>query len=71
MSTSAIIMMVVGLGTVWGGVIVTVMIALGVEKKNKLKASKQFNKQQGKGYFSEYTLMIPFSFYVKFSTHND
>lgn len=40
MSTSAIIMMVVGLGTVWGGAVVTVLIALGVEKKNKLKASK-------------------------------
>ncbi len=39
MSTSAIIMMVVGLGTVWGGAIVTVLIALRVEKKNKQKAS--------------------------------
>lgn len=40
MSTGAVIMMVTGLGTVWGGAIVTVLIALAVEKKNKLKAEK-------------------------------
>jgi len=37
MSTSAIIMMLVGLSTVWGGAIVTILIALAVEKKNKLQ----------------------------------
>ncbi|WP_141722937.1 MetS family NSS transporter small subunit [Cellulosilyticum sp. I15G10I2] len=37
MSTSAIIMMIIGCGTVWGGVIVTILIALAVEKKNNLK----------------------------------
>jgi hypothetical protein len=37
MSTGAVIMMLVGLGTVWGGVIVTIIIALIVEKKNKNK----------------------------------
>jgi hypothetical protein len=35
MSTSAIIMMVLGLGTVWGGAIITIIIALAVENKNK------------------------------------
>ncbi len=35
MSTGAIIMMILGLGTVWGGAIVTIVIALAVEKKNK------------------------------------
>ncbi len=40
MSTGAVIMMLVGLGTVWGGVIVTVLIALAVEKKNKLRAGQ-------------------------------
>ena len=40
MSLSAIIMMVVGLGTVWGGLIVTIFIALAVEKKNKLSTNK-------------------------------
>lgn len=40
MSTGAIIMMLVGLGTVWGGMIVTILIALAVEKKNKSLASK-------------------------------
>ncbi len=37
MSTSTIIMMIIGCGTVWGGAIVTIIIALAVEKKNKLK----------------------------------
>lgn len=36
MSTGAILMMVIGLGTVWGGALVTILIALAVEKKNKL-----------------------------------
>ncbi|PKM94891.1 MAG: hypothetical protein CVU84_08170 [Firmicutes bacterium HGW-Firmicutes-1] len=36
MSTSAILMMVIGCGTVWGGTVVTIIIALNVEKK-KLK----------------------------------
>lgn len=39
MTTGAIIMMIVGLGTVWGGVILTVIIALAVEKKNKLQGN--------------------------------
>ena len=37
MSTGALIMMFVGLGTVWGGAIVTIIIALVVEKRNKSK----------------------------------
>ena len=37
MSTGAIIMMVLGLGTVWGGAAVAIVIALVVEKKNKLQ----------------------------------
>lgn len=37
MSTGAVIMMLVGLGTVWGGAIVTIIIALVVEKRNKNK----------------------------------
>jgi hypothetical protein len=36
MSTSAIIMMIVGCGIVWGGSVVTILIALSVDKKNKL-----------------------------------
>lgn len=36
MSTSAIIMMLVGLGAVWGGAIVTVAIALAADKKTNL-----------------------------------
>lgn len=36
MSASAIIMMIIGCGTVWGGTIVTILIALAVDKKNKL-----------------------------------
>ena len=39
MSASAIIMMIVGLGTVWGGCIVTISIALAVDKKNKQKVN--------------------------------
>lgn len=34
MSTGAIIMMLIGCGTVWGGAIVTILIALSVDKKN-------------------------------------
>lgn len=37
MSSSAILMMVIGCGTVWGGTVVTILIALAVEKKNKDK----------------------------------
>lgn len=40
MSTGAIIMMVIGCGTVWGGAIVTILIALSVDKKNN-KASAE------------------------------
>ena len=38
MSTSAVVMMVIGCGLVWGGAIVAVVIALRVEKKNAVKA---------------------------------
>lgn len=37
MSTNSIIMMIIGCGTVWGGVVATILIALAVEKKNNLK----------------------------------
>ena len=37
MSTSAIVMMLIGCGVVWGGVVVTIAVALAVEKKNNLK----------------------------------
>ncbi|NLU52043.1 MAG: MetS family NSS transporter small subunit [Clostridiaceae bacterium] len=37
MSAGAIIMMVIGLGTVWGGAFVTILIALSADKKNNLK----------------------------------
>lgn len=37
MSASSIIMMIVGCAIVWGGTIVTILIALSVEKKNSLK----------------------------------
>ncbi len=37
MSAGAIIMMIIGCGTVWGGTVVTILIALAVDKKNKLK----------------------------------
>jgi len=43
MSTSAIIMMVIGCGLVWGGAILAVIIALRVEKKNA-KAELQTTK---------------------------
>jgi len=33
MSTGAIIMMIIGCGTVWGGTVVSILIALAVEKK--------------------------------------
>jgi hypothetical protein len=33
-------MMILGLGTVWGGMVVTIIIALAVEKKNKLQEGK-------------------------------
>lgn len=36
MSASAIVMMLIGCGVVWGGLFVTITIALSVEKKNKL-----------------------------------
>jgi len=35
MSIGAIIMMIIGLGTVWGGTLVTILIALSAEKKSK------------------------------------
>jgi hypothetical protein len=37
MSTGAIIMMIIGCGIVWGGTIVSILIALGVDKKKNLK----------------------------------
>jgi hypothetical protein len=37
MSTSAIVMMIIGCGTVWGGTVVAIIIALAVEKKNVLQ----------------------------------
>jgi len=37
MSTGAIIMMVIGLGTVWGGTLTTILIALAAEKKSKIR----------------------------------
>ncbi|MGH4140621.1 methionine/alanine import family NSS transporter small subunit [Clostridium sp.] len=37
MSTSAIVMMIIGCGTVWGGTVVAIVIALAVEKKNDLQ----------------------------------
>ncbi|MBU3101249.1 MULTISPECIES: methionine/alanine import family NSS transporter small subunit [Clostridium] len=36
MSTSAIVMMIIGCGTVWGGTVVSIVIALAVEKKKNL-----------------------------------
>ena len=38
MSTGTVLMMLLGLGTVWGGAIVTIIIALVVEKRNKDKS---------------------------------
>jgi Putative methionine and alanine importer, small subunit len=37
MSTGAIIMMVIGCGIVWGGTIVSILIALAVDKRKNLK----------------------------------
>jgi len=37
MSAGAIIMMIIGLGTVWGGALITILIALAADKKNKLR----------------------------------
>jgi len=37
MSAGAIIMMIIGLGTVWGGTVVTILIALAADKKNNFK----------------------------------
>lgn len=34
MSQSAVVMMVLGLGAIWGGALVTIMIALKTDKKN-------------------------------------
>lgn len=36
MSTGSIAMMFVGCGVVWGGLIVTILIALAAEKKSEL-----------------------------------
>lgn len=41
MSTSAIVMMIIGCGTVWGGTIVTILIALSVDKKNSREAGNK------------------------------
>ncbi len=38
MSTSAVVMMVIGCGLVWGGAVLAITIALRVEKKNAVKA---------------------------------
>ncbi|MGV8979676.1 MetS family NSS transporter small subunit [Clostridium sp.] len=37
MSTSAIVMMIIGCGAVWGGTVVAIVIALAVEKKTVLQ----------------------------------
>ena len=34
MSTSAILMMIIGCGTIWGGTVIAILIGLAVEKKN-------------------------------------
>ena len=39
MSTSAILMMIIGCGTVWGGTVVAIVIALSVDKKKSYKIS--------------------------------
>jgi len=39
MSTSAIVMMIIGCGIVWGGTVAAIIIALAVEKKKKFKSS--------------------------------
>jgi hypothetical protein len=38
MSTSSIIMMIIGCGIVWGGAITTIVIALAIDKKKQLQA---------------------------------
>jgi hypothetical protein len=37
MSTSAIVMMIIGCGIVWGGTAVAIFVALAVEKKKNLE----------------------------------
>ncbi len=37
MSTNAIVMMIIGCGTIWGGTVFAIVIALKVEKKNLLQ----------------------------------
>ena len=37
MSTSAIVMMIIGCGTVWGGTVFAIVMALKVEKKSILQ----------------------------------
>lgn len=41
MSAGAIIMMIIGLGTVWGGALITILIALAAEKKSKLRVNSK------------------------------
>lgn len=41
MSTSSIIMMLVGCGAVWGGAIVTICIALAADKKSQAQNGSQ------------------------------
>lgn len=41
MTTSTLIMMLIGCGTVWGGAVVTILIALAVEKRIKLKGGNE------------------------------
>ncbi len=38
MSASTTIMMLIGCGTVWGGLVVTIAIALAVDKKKQLNS---------------------------------
>jgi len=40
MSTSAIVMMIIGCGLVWGGTVAAIVIALAVEKKKNLNPVK-------------------------------
>jgi len=37
MSTGAIFMMIIGCGTVWGGTVVSILIALAVDKKKRVE----------------------------------
>jgi|GEM_PF-662389 len=37
MSTSSMIMMLLGCGAVWGGAVITIIIALAADKKNELQ----------------------------------